>query len=167
VGEHQNPLVVGPFRVDFTHRAGTGHGQNTDETRINPLEIRTMKRWFTRTLPLLMMIVPATVVLTRDARPAHAENAHHAARRLARWYTWHGRYYHTEWGTPVALVVPPTASMQTEWGWGVGNTRVSRINHQFARPYPGPGGWDEVFLPTPPWPSDTNQFGVYYVRGPW
>jgi hypothetical protein len=23
------------------------------------------------------------------------------------------------------------------------------------------------FLPVPLWPSDTNQLGVYYIRGPW
>ena len=23
------------------------------------------------------------------------------------------------------------------------------------------------FMPTPYWPSDTQQFGVYYIRGPW
>ncbi len=87
--------------------------------------------------------------------------------RQAQWSPWHGRYFHTEWGSPVALVVPPTATFQTNWGWGVGNTRISRINHQFARPYPGPYGGSEGFRPTPRWPSDTTQFGVYSVRGPW
>ncbi len=82
--------------------------------------------------------------------------------------TWHGSYYHTGWGTPVALVVPPTAGVQTNYSWGVPSSRVSRIYPQFQRNYPGPmttpGG---PFLPTPHWPSDTNQFGVYSVRGPW
>ena len=35
----------------------------------------------------------------------------------------------------------------------------------------GPGGRGGYapnrFLPTPNWPSDTQQFGVYYIRGPW
>ena len=64
------------------------------------------------------------------------------------------------------MVVPPTAAMETKWGGGVTNTRVARINHQFTRPYrqcPGCGG----FMPTPMWPADTRQFGVYNVRGPW
>ena len=88
--------------------------------------------------------------------------------RLAQNYTWHGHYRHTAWGTPVALVVPPTASLQTNWGWGVGNTRITPICHQFERNYPGPGQYDaKAFRPTPAWPSDTDQFGVYYVRGPW
>lgn len=82
--------------------------------------------------------------------------------------TWHGNYYHTGWGTPVAVVVPPTAGVQTDYRWGLPASRVSRIYPQFQRTYPGAmtnsGG---PFLPTPLWPSDTNQFGAYYVRGPW
>jgi hypothetical protein len=91
-----------------------------------------------------------------------------AAWNRAAMYPWHGYYYDPCWGMPIALVVPPNAEAQTNWGWGVGNTRVTTINHQFERNYPGPGIYDRRgFLPTPPWPSDTNQFGVYYVRGPW
>ena len=68
----------------------------------------------------------------------------------------------------MALVVPPTAELQSHWGWGVGSTGVTRIYHQFQRDYPGPGFYNpKMFKPTPPWPSHTNQFGVYYVRGPW
>ena len=81
---------------------------------------------------------------------------------------WNGGYYDIAWGAPVALVVPPTAEVQTHWGWGVGNTRITPICSQFKRPWPGPGSYDRgAFRPTPPWPSDTDQFGVYYVRGPW
>jgi hypothetical protein len=119
-----------------------------------------------RRLPVVAFLSVALVAIA-VASPARGENAHKSARRLARWYTWHGRYYHTEYGSPVALVVPPTASLETNWGWGVGNTRISRINHQFARPYGVPYASPRGFFPTPPWPSDTNQFGVYYVRGPW
>ena len=60
----------------------------------------------------------------------------------------------------------------TDYSWGVPSMRVSRNDHQFQRPFPGgsavfgPGG-GYGFLPTPYYPSDTNQFGVYYVRGPW
>ena len=71
-------------------------------------------------------------------------------------------------GEPVALVVPPTANSVVEMGWGVAQTESRPINHQFLRPYPGPeGGEGGPFLPTPPWPSHTRQFGVYPVRGPW
>jgi hypothetical protein len=90
------------------------------------------------------------------------------AYREAQTYPWHGGYYDAAWGMPVALVVPPTAENQTKMGWGVGNTRVVPINHQFERNYPGEGVYNRAwFRPTPPWPSDTDQFGVYYVRGPW
>jgi hypothetical protein len=81
---------------------------------------------------------------------------------------WHGPYYDTTWGAPVALVVPPTAKYQTHWNWGVGGTQVTPIRPQFQRAYPGPGQYDpRTMLPTPPWPSSTDQFGDYYVRGPW
>lgn len=87
----------------------------------------------------------------------------------AQMYNWHGSYYHSSYGQPVALVVPPTAQLQTNWGWGVGSSRVSRIDHQFGRNYPGNGpfGGGAAFRPLPRWPHDTTNFGVYYVRGPW
>jgi hypothetical protein len=84
-------------------------------------------------------------------------------------YTWHAGYYHTSWGRPLALVVPPTATYQTDYSWGVSGTRITPINPQFTGPYAGYPyeGGNGGFLPTPHWPSDTNQFGVYYIRGPW
>jgi len=83
------------------------------------------------------------------------------------WYNWNRNYAHTEYGQPVALVVPPTANLQTNWGWGVASSRISRIEHQFQRNFPGFGQFGGPFRATPVWPSDTSQFGVYYVRGPW
>ena len=85
----------------------------------------------------------------------------------AQFSTWHGAYYDVAWQTPVALVVPPTAGRQTKWSWGVGNTQVTPIYHQFGRAYPGPYAGGAAFLPTPIWPNSTDQFGIYYVRGPW
>jgi hypothetical protein len=85
----------------------------------------------------------------------------------ARWYNWNRNYANTEYGQPVALVVPPTANLQTNYGWGVASSRLSRIEHQFQRNFPGFGTFGGPFRPTPVWPSDTTQFGVYYVRGPW
>ncbi len=83
-------------------------------------------------------------------------------------YGWHGNYYNAAWGTPVALVVPPTARSYVSYGWGVGGTRVTPIHSQFQRNWPGPATYDpQRFRPTPPWPSDTDQFGIYYIRGPW
>ncbi|MCE5303430.1 MAG: hypothetical protein LLF97_10025 [Planctomycetaceae bacterium] len=90
------------------------------------------------------------------------------ARRQSQTYPWHGDYYDTAWGTPVAVVAPPTAESQAHLGWGVGATRVTPIQHQFGRNYPGPSEFHRSwFRPTPAWPSSTDQFGDYYIRGPW
>jgi hypothetical protein len=85
----------------------------------------------------------------------------------AEWYNWNRNYANTQYGQPVALVVPPTAQLQTNWGWGVASSRISRLDHQFQRNYPGDGQFGGPFRTTPLWPSDTVQFGVYPVRGPW
>jgi hypothetical protein len=85
----------------------------------------------------------------------------------ARYYNWNRNYAYTDYGQPTALVVPPTAQLQTNWGWGVASSRISRIDHQFQRNYPGAGPFGGPFRTTPVWPSDTTQFGIYPVRGPW
>jgi hypothetical protein len=85
----------------------------------------------------------------------------------AQYYNWNRNYAYTDFGQPTALVVPPTAQLQTNWGWGVASSRISRIDHQFQRNFPGYGMFGGPFRPTPVWPSDTTQFGVYPVRGPW
>ena len=89
------------------------------------------------------------------------------ASRRASQYNWHGNYNYSAYGQPVALVVPPTAELQTNWSWGAPSSRISRIDHQFGRDYPGPGPFGGGYRNTPIWPADTAQFGVYYVRGPW
>jgi hypothetical protein len=85
--------------------------------------------------------------------------------------SWHSAWYDPAEGRPIALVVPPTAEFQTQYSWGVPSSRVAPIYHQFRRPYPGPGAVGGSggggFLPTPNIPSDTVQFGVSAVRGPW
>lgn len=88
------------------------------------------------------------------------------------WYAthspWHAPYYHTAFGKPVSLVVPPIANLQTHYNWGVSGTTMTPIYHQYARPYPaGFGAPEGAFRPTPFWPSSTDQFGVYYIRAPW
>jgi hypothetical protein len=85
----------------------------------------------------------------------------------AQYYNWNRNYAYTDYGQPTALVVPPTAQLQTNWGWGVASSRISRIDHQFQRNYPGNAMFGGPFRPTPVWPSDTTQFGIYPVRGPW
>lgn len=83
--------------------------------------------------------------------------------------SWHSAWYDPAEGRPIALVVPPTAEFQTQYSWGVPSSRVAPIYHQFRRPYPGPGaiGGGSRLMPTPNQPSDTVQFGVHAIRGPW
>ena len=124
-----------------------------------------MKYIFTIILASLLCAAAADQAL---AGGLHGNANSQAAYYSSQMYPWHGGYYDAAWGMPVALVVPPTAENQTKWGWGVGNTRVVSIDHQFQRDYPGQGIFSRSwFQPTPRWPSDTDQFGVYYVRGPW
>lgn len=88
----------------------------------------------------------------------------------ARNRSWHSAWYDPSYGRPWALVVPPTAEYTSEYAWGVPSSRTMPLIHQFARPYPGagavPGGGNRM-LPTPNIPSDTVQFGISSVRGPW
>lgn len=110
-------------------------------------------------------LVAGVIETTAQAGGAHSDRV---ARRRAATLSWHDRYYNSAYGTPVALVVPPTAEYQTDWAWGVSGTRITPIYHQFGRAYPGGGyGGGGGFRPTPIWPSDTSQFGIHYVRGPW
>jgi hypothetical protein len=84
--------------------------------------------------------------------------------------SWHSRWYDPSVGRPMALVVPPTAEFTSEYSWGVPSSRVMPIYHQYRRPYPGAGavpGSGGAMYPTPNQPSDTVQFGVHPVRGPW
>ena len=81
---------------------------------------------------------------------------------------WHGNYMNWRWREPTALVVPPTASYQTSYAWGVGQVRSTPIHHQFGRSGAGIiGGGSGAYSPTPYWPSSTDQFGIYPVRAPW
>ena len=100
-----------------------------------------------------------------DRIPLHGDDRY--AWKRSQVYTWHGQHRYTQWGMPVALVMPPTAGMTTEHGWGVTNTRIRRVDHQFYRDHLGPGQGHSGYRSTPYWPSDTTQFGVYPVRGPW
>jgi hypothetical protein len=81
---------------------------------------------------------------------------------------WHGGYYHQQYGQPLALVVPPTAHMRQTYSWGVSQNTTHPIYHQFGRSANQPGAAATGnFQHAPGWPSHTDQFGMYYVRGPW
>ncbi|ADB15648.1 hypothetical protein Psta_0963 [Pirellula staleyi DSM 6068] len=124
-------------------------------------------------VPTVALLVVAAVLVTTFASTAEAGGPHGRADRLGRYYAsqrpWHGPYAHTSYGAPVALIVPPTANMHTSYAWGVAQTEMVPIYHQFRRDYPGVsgGGGGYGYMPTPNWPSHTDQFGVYPVRGPW
>ena len=81
-------------------------------------------------------------------------------------HNWYANYAHTAYGRPVALVVPPTAQLQTNWSWGAASSSISRMDHQFTRNFQGSGS-ARALLTTPHWPRCTRQTGVYYIRGPW
>lgn len=88
------------------------------------------------------------------------------ARNQAAQTPWHGEYYWLKTGQPTALIVPPTVTMQTNYSWGVSQNTMTPVYHQFGGGAAS-GGSGGVFKATPYWPSHTNQFGVYPVRGPW
>ena len=120
---------------------------------------------------LILTVAVATLIAwgwTNEAMAGFGRSRNCTAQWQSQMYPWHGDYYDTAWGMPVAVVVPPTAESQTHWGWGVGATRVTPIQHQFQRGWPGPGQYNRAwFRPTPHWPSSTDQLGDYYIRGPW
>jgi hypothetical protein len=115
---------------------------------------------------ICLTALAALALCTALAGSALAEMPYLRPLRRAQMYNWHANYAYTPYGLQTAVVVPPTANLQTNWNWGVASSRVSRIDHQFTRNYQGPGAASQT-LGTPYWPQDTAQFGLYYVRGPW
>ena len=71
--------------------------------------------------------------------PAYAMNYGHCGPRcqasLA--YPWNCGYYYTQWGSPVALVVPPTAERQYSMGWGSGKYAAHPDLSAVRSPVPG------------------------------
>ena len=127
-----------------------------------------------RNLLLCLVVTFATLALTdaADAREPRQTLQGQRAQWMSQYYPWHGAYAYPHfpgYGRPLALVVPPNAGRQTHYGWGVANSRVGHINHQFSPAHPGYGAGGEPgqFRTPPPQPSDTTQFGVYYIRAPW
>lgn len=97
---------------------------------------------------------------------AYRVYADHNNRLIANQTPWHGNYAYLPWNEPAALVVPPTVQSHSAYSWGVAMTEVRPVWHQYGPRYPG-GGRGGPFYSTPRWPSHTDQFGVYPVRGPW
>jgi hypothetical protein len=81
---------------------------------------------------------------------------------------WSTSYYDPAWGMPLAVVVPPRVRWQSNYAWGVGGSRLNRVGAQYQVQVPGPESAyvRGNYMPAPPQPSDTTQFGVNYVRGP-
>ena len=98
---------------------------------------------------------------------AQAIDPNKQAQRFAQARTWHGGYVYWQYQQPTALVVPPTVSTQTRMGWGVAQTEINSLHHQYNRNYPHHSGDFGQFRRAPYWPSHTDQFGAYYIRGPW
>ena len=109
----------------------------------------------------------ALVAAVLQPAPVQGEAGYLRPLRRAQKYNWHGNYAHAAYGAPVALVVPPTAQLQTNWSWGAPSAHFRRIDHQFGRDYPWFGPFGNGCRTTPRWPSNLDQFGVYYVRAPW
>jgi hypothetical protein len=116
-------------------------------------------------LALLMFVVLLTSAI---AQVATAYDTERRALRFSRARPWHGEYSNTLWGGPVPLIVPPTAHMQRKMGWGVAQSSMSPIYPRYHRNHQGEIQGERFrFRGTPNWPSHTDQFGVYYIRGPW
>jgi hypothetical protein len=131
-----------------------------------------VKPFLTQTLLAAGLLIVAWQTPALAIHPHHGHHARHAdimARYYAAQRPWHGPYAYTPYGTPISLVVPPNSKMHTSYAWGVSQSEMIPIYHQFHRDFPGPRAFPggAQILPTPYWPSHTDQFGVYPVRGPW
>ena len=117
--------------------------------------------------------IAAVTLLVVMAAEVAAAGGHRAAEKRyflrGRNKSWHSGWYNPAAGRPVPLVVPPTAEFVSEYSWGVPSSRVMPLYQQFRKPYPGAGyvPGSQPFMPTPDQPSDTVQFGIHAIRGPW
>lgn len=96
------------------------------------------------------------------AQHTHQWNQQEAASR-----SWHDNYSHWRYGVPTALVVPPTASYETSYAWGVGQVQSNPIHSQFGAGGAGMIGGGAGAQQAPYWPSSTRQQGIYPVRAAW
>ena len=104
---------------------------------------------------------------TYSNRGLNAGRLHHQNQTEATQSPWHGEYMGWQWRQPTALIVPPTASYQTSYGWGVGQVMSKPIVHQFGRQSEPTSGAAASYKKTPYWPNSTEPFGIYPVRAPW
>lgn len=125
-----------------------------------------MKRYLLSVLAVVAVATLAAVPTAQAADPYAATQLW--SNQMAAQRAWHGNYYYLPYGQPTALVVPPNVHSRQTLSWGVSQNLMYPLNHQFGRNATAPGALPTgSFLPTPHWPSHTDQFGVYYVRGPW
>ena len=111
----------------------------------------------------LVVLIAASLAAVLSARGGELL---YRGRQQTEWNT--NSYYDPAWGMPEALVVPPTVHWQSNYAWGVGGSRLTRIRARYQSEVPGPESSynPRDYQPAPPQPSDTQQFGVNYVRGP-
>lgn len=121
-------------------------------------------------------IIGLTVIATALLLQLDSASADGPARKMRRVFapgqpvmtTWHGQYANPNYGQPLAIVVPPNANMMRSQGWGVCGSQMVPLYNQYGTAYPGTvTGSSTRFLSRPAAPSNTRQFGYYYVRGPW
>lgn len=112
---------------------------------------------------LLAFVVLSCGHKLEGGNPFNIWSQQHAMNR-----SWHGQHYYHSFGHPTALVVPPNSYMRQTYAWGVSQNLMYPLTSQFGRPASPPGMLTPApFGPTPHWPSHTDQFGIYHVRGPW
>ena len=102
-----------------------------------------------------------------DVLQGGGADAHHARRRRRRY-----RSGETRRRAVVAIAGGEHHSLCVDdegvcYSWGVGQNVMQPIHHQFGRSANSPRAARGRFHGTPTWPSHTDQFGTYYVRGPW
>lgn len=122
-----------------------------------------------KTIALATLMIAASLLGNAQTKAADIYGHTHVhAMNFAATRPWHGGYQYQNWGTPLAVITPPGAHMQTNYSWGVSQNLMYPLYHQYQRHAPQPTGVPRgVFRQTPHWPSHTDQFGLYYIRGPW
>ena len=122
------------------------------------------------------LILGLAVIATALLLQTDSADAEGPARKIRRAFTpgqytvttWHGQYYNPVYGLPIAIVVPPNANTMRSQGWGVASSQMMPLHSQYRTAYPGAvTGTITRFHSRPAHPSNTQQFGYYYVRGPW